>query len=149
MTKKLISNLKEKRYNEYVLKHDQFCKAWNKRNNEIRVEIHINSLGFDRFQRNTTCNYMSNQNAQISRIFRLIDPTIEIIYVSPFKIPLEILSYYIKMMDLIGIENVAERFHIVIPENYELRIEEANADTLILWLRRTIASQSIHEIFKD
>ena len=63
MTKKLISNLKEKRYNEYVLNHDMFTKEWRQNKDDMRVEIHINSLGFDRFQRNTTSNYMSNQNA--------------------------------------------------------------------------------------
>ena len=120
MTKILIVKLREQRYKEYVLKHERFSDAWRNIKERPRVEIHLNSLGYDRFQRMTTMYYRSNQNSQIARIFRLIDPLVEVIYVSPFVIPLQTLSYYINIMEIIGIPNVTERIHFVTPEHCEI-----------------------------
>lgn len=119
MTKLLIAKIKEKQYQEYILMHKEMAENWNVIQERKRVEVHFNSLGYDRFQRNTVANYRFVQNSQLSRIFRLIDPLVEIIYISPFTIPQGTLRYYIDMLDAIGVPNISERLRIVVPENWE------------------------------
>jgi hypothetical protein len=62
--------------------------------------------------------YKQRENTQISRIFRLKDPNIDVIYVSPFLLTSEVSKYYMKILDLWEIPNAANRLHIVVPENY-------------------------------
>lgn len=37
---------------------------------------------------------------------------------SPFDLPLEVLSYYVKILDILGIPNVSKRIHLITPESY-------------------------------
>ena len=118
-TKGLIHQIKENMCQEYLEASDRFSEEWDSIVKQPRVEVHLNSLGYDRFQKITTPNYKAAQNSQLSRIFRLIDPNVEIIYVAPFDIQLEVLSYYVKILDILGIPNVSERIHLITPENYK------------------------------
>lgn len=83
------------------------------------VEIHLNSLGYDDFKKFSVLNYNNRQNFQLSRIFRLINPNVELIYISPEEIPMDILAYYLKILEVSGAEDVANRIHILYPENYQ------------------------------
>lgn len=58
---------------------------------------------------------MSMQNSQMARIFRLSDPLVEIIIISPFEMQLDVLAYYVKMLDINGIPDVESRLHFVTP----------------------------------
>lgn len=62
--------------------------------------------------------YKQRENAQISRIFRLKDPNVDVIYVSPFMLTSEVTKYYMKILELVEVENASGRLHIVVPENY-------------------------------
>lgn len=42
----------------------------------------------------------------------------DIIYVCPFPLTAEIYNYYLKIMELVEIENPDSRFTIVVPENF-------------------------------
>lgn len=42
-------------------------------------------------------------NIQITRIFRIVDPTISVIIVTPFSLSAEISEYYYKMLQMNGI----------------------------------------------
>jgi hypothetical protein len=46
------------------------------------------------------------------------DPNVDIIYVCPFPLTNEIYNYYLKILELVEIENPDRRFTIVVPENY-------------------------------
>ena len=52
------------------------------------------------------------------RIFSCKDPNVDIIYVSPFTMTAEVYKYYMKILELVEIEDAAKRFHLVVPENY-------------------------------
>ena len=58
---------------------------------------------------------MTQQNSQMSRIFRLVDPKVKIIFVSPFELQLDLLAYYVKMLEINGIANVESRLHFITP----------------------------------
>ena len=46
------------------------------------------------------------------------DPNVDIIYVCPFPLTNEIYNYYLKILELVEIENPDRRFTIIVPENY-------------------------------
>jgi hypothetical protein len=48
----------------------------------------------------------------------LKDPNVDIIYVSPFMLTSEVTKYYMKILELVEVENASGRLHIVVPENY-------------------------------
>lgn len=56
------------------------------------------------------------QNVQLSRVFRLKDPNLIIIFLSPADLQPELLTYYYRMMDLAGIDNYRERLIFMTPE---------------------------------
>ena len=62
--------------------------------------------------------YKQRENCQISRIFRLKDPNVDVIYVAPFMLTSEVTKYYMKILELVEVENAGGRLHIVVPENY-------------------------------
>jgi hypothetical protein len=48
------------------------------------VEVHINSLSIEELKRISMEKFLQRENAQLSRIFALRDPNVDIIYISPF-----------------------------------------------------------------
>jgi hypothetical protein len=63
----------------------------------------------------TISNYSEKKNLQITRMFRLKDPRLVIIMVCPNDLPIEVVNYYYKVMELAGIENYRDRLHFVVP----------------------------------
>ena len=55
----------------------------------------------------------------MNRLIRLVDPNIEIIYILPFHINDEILTYYVSLLENIGIKNIEDRLHFFVPEASE------------------------------
>jgi len=51
-------------------------------------------------------------------VFRLKDPNVDVIYVSPYLMTSEVTKYYLKILELVEIENASSRLHIIVPENY-------------------------------
>jgi len=58
------------------------------------------------------------ENSQIMRIFSVKDPNVDVIYVAPYTLTSEVYKYYMKILELVEIEDAAKRFHLVVPENY-------------------------------
>ena len=46
----------------------------------------------------------------------LVDPNVEIIYITPFPLEDEILNYYISILKTLGVERIKERIQIIIPD---------------------------------
>src|SRR5688572_14028015 len=49
-----------------------------------------------------------------------MDENVDVIYVAPFQLDDEAIEYFIKLLQVRGIKNVTQRFHIIYPENYML-----------------------------
>ena len=62
--------------------------------------------------------FKQKENAQIARIFSVKDPSVDVIYVSPFTLTNDVYKYYLKILELVEIENPEKRFNIIVPENY-------------------------------
>lgn len=58
------------------------------------------------------------ENSQISRLFALKDPNVDIIYVSPYPITDEVFEYYLNIFEMLEFEDAKRRITVVVPENY-------------------------------
>ena len=97
---------------------EEFKQCWPAIKQQKRVEIHINSYSIEELRRLSLEKYKQRENCQISRIFRLKDPNVDVIYVAPFMLTSEVTKYYMKILELVEVENAGSRLHIVVPENY-------------------------------
>ena len=61
--------------------------------------------------------FLQRENAQLSRIFSLKDPEVEVIYVTPFQMTSDVLGYYMKILEIGEVSKPASRLHIVVPDN--------------------------------
>ena len=52
------------------------------------------------------------------RIFSVKDPNVDVIYIAPITMATEVQKYYMKILELVEIEEPSKRFHLVVPENY-------------------------------
>lgn len=46
------------------------------------------------------------------------DPNVDVIYVCPFTLTNDVYKYYLKILELVEIDQADKRFHIIVPENY-------------------------------
>lgn len=97
---------------------DEFKTRWPEIKEKKRIEIHINSYTVSEMQRMTIEKFTQKENAQIARIFSVKDPNVDVVYVSPFTLTSDVYKYYVKILELVEIENPEKRFNIVVPENY-------------------------------
>ena len=97
---------------------EEFKLRWNEIASKKRIEVHINSYTVSEMQRMTMEKFVQKENAQIARIFSVKDPNVDVIYVSPFTLTTDVYKYYVKILDLVEIENPEKRFNVVVPENY-------------------------------
>ncbi len=98
---------------------EEFKKKWPEIKKKRRVEIHINSLSIDDLKRISMEKFLQRENAQIARIFKLKDPLVDIIYVSPFQMTNDVLGYYMKILEIGEVDNANSRLTIVVPDNIQ------------------------------
>ena len=96
----------------------EFKKKWPEIKRKRRVEIHINSLSITEMKRLSMEKFLQRENMQISRVFRLKDPLVDIIYISPFPLTPEIQGYYMKVLEIGEIGKASTRLSIISPENF-------------------------------
>ena len=56
------------------------------------------------------------ESFQLSRLIKLIDPNVDIIYILPYELPEEIISYYFSIMEKLGIKDIDNRVTFIVPE---------------------------------
>lgn len=70
---------------------------------------------------------------QITRIFSLKDPLVEVIYVCPYELSTEIVNYYYKILELGEISNFRTRLHFISPEGTNNFPSHYSISTLLLY----------------
>ena len=79
---------------------DEFKEKWPSIKTRRRVEVHINSVSIEELKRISMVKFLQRENAQLSRIFSLKDPDVEVIYVTPFQMTSDVLGYYMKILEI-------------------------------------------------
>ena len=106
-------------HTKYIEIFNNFKKNWDNNQDKKRIEIHINSLSYDSYNNCKIDKFILKESLQLNRLIRLIDPNLEIIYILPFNLSEEILSYYYSTLKNVGLENVENKVHFLIPEACE------------------------------
>ena len=84
---------------------EEFKAKWEDIKKKKRIEIHINSISVSEMKRISMEKFLQRENAQISRIFQIKDPLVDILYVSPFQMTNDVIGYYMKILEIGDIEN--------------------------------------------
>lgn len=117
-TQKKLKKLRADQLEAWRDMQKSFKELWPTMKREKRIEIHINSFSLSQMQRMSIEKFKQKENCQISRLFAIKDPNVEIIYICPFPLTNEIYDYYLKILELVEIENPELRLKIIVPENY-------------------------------
>eukprot|EP01063_Lacrimia_lanifica_P014184 TRINITY_DN20824_c0_g1_i1.p1 TRINITY_DN20824_c0_g1~~TRINITY_DN20824_c0_g1_i1.p1 ORF type:complete len:929 (+),score=385.08 TRINITY_DN20824_c0_g1_i1:177-2963(+) len=97
---------------------DRFIRDWGKIKHEKRVVIHLPSLSYTPEQCHSIPFYDCCQNAQLARVLDLADSNVELVYISPFQIEPEALQYYMRLLQLAGVNDAYSRLQVIVPENH-------------------------------
>jgi hypothetical protein len=116
--KKHINHLNQELDENWGKIMEDFKNNWKDIKNSKRIEIHINSISNSAYRNSTVDKFPEKENIQLSRLISLSDPHLEIIYICPFKLEQDILAYYFSILNTLGIENIKERFHLIVPVIY-------------------------------
>ena len=104
-------------HNKYIEIYNKFKKEYTDIQKSPRYEIHINSLSYnEKYNKCLTDKYTMKETLQLSRLIKLIDPNLKIIYIIPYELPDEIISYYFSIMEKLGIKDIDTRVYFIIPE---------------------------------
>ena len=110
----------DQRYKEWTFIQKSFQKRWEIIKNRPHVEIHFNSVSLNssnsKYMNTTFDHFVERENNQLNRIVNLFDTNVEIIYITPYELNPDIITYYTSIMETFGVEKVRERFHIVVPD---------------------------------
>ncbi|CAF3409746.1 unnamed protein product [Rotaria sp. Silwood1] len=109
---------------------NELRQKWSHISSHRRTVVHIPSLGLTESIRRTLTTLPLKENYQIGRLCELVDPNIDVIYVSPMPVNDEILQYYNRLVSLRALveqgseqltfstsNNANERFVIIVPES--------------------------------
>jgi len=84
---------------------EEFKQCWPEIKQQKRVEIHVNSFSISELKRLSIEKFKQKENSEISRIFSVKDPNVDVIYVCPFTLTNDVQKYYMKILELVEIEN--------------------------------------------
>lgn len=112
-----------------------------------RIEIHINSISYDSYTNCLIDKYTMKESLQLNRLIRLVDPNIEIIYILPFHISDDILNYNFAILENMGIKDIENRLHLIVPEATEYIPSNYSLSKLLYLSPNTI--KEIKEIIKN
>ena len=116
---KILEQEKISIHNKFMELFNDFKLRWDKIQSGHRIEIHFYSISRDSYNNCLIDKYSLKEALQLNRLIRLVDPNIEIIYILPFHINDEILTYYVSLLENIGIKNIEDRLHFFVPEASE------------------------------
>ena len=83
-----------------------------------RFEVHISSFTHDELARLQVRHFEQRGSVQLTRLFRLKDPNVNIILICPNELKDEIINYYLKILELSKVPNFKTRLFFVRLDNY-------------------------------
>ena len=143
-----IEKFKNEVHKKYIEIMNNFKKNWDDNQDKLRIEIHINSLSYDCYTNCKIDKFILKESLQLNRLIRLIDPNLEIIYILPFNLSDEILTYYYTTLKAAGIENIERRVHFFIPEACDYLPNNFSLSKLLYFSPRTLNQIKILSKYK-
>ena len=112
----LLDEEKKKIHDKFMEIFNDFKSKWESVQGLTRTEIHFFSISSDSYHNCLIDKFSMKECLQLNRLIRLVDPNIEIIYILPCQIEDEILTYYFSLLESIGVKNIENRLHLIVPE---------------------------------
>ena len=91
--------------------------------------------------------FKQKENSEIARIFSVKDPNVDVIYISPFTLTSDVQKYYLKILELVEIDQPEKRFNIIVPENYVKFPEHYSVTQALLYSPKAL--KKIQQLIKD
>lgn len=132
-TKKAIIQNNNDRKKIFDILQADLKSNWPEIKMSHRVEIHYNTLPGEELHKLTIAKFEQKQSLQIGRIYRLLDPKVDIIYVSGKELPFEVRRYYLKVLELNGVVDPSNRITFVHPENGSFFPDQFTTPSLIYY----------------
>ena len=143
-----LNSYKNQLHEKYIRLFTIFKKDYDEIQKNPRVEIHINSLSYKgKYNNCLTDKYPMKESLQLSRLINLRNPNIEIIYIIPYELPEEIISYYFSILEKIGIKNINQRVTFLIPDATEYLPLNYSLSKLLFFSKKTL--QKIKNLVKN
>ena len=114
-----IKKFRENIHKKYLEILENFKKNYDSNKKKPKIEIHINSLTYDNAMNCTIDKYMLKESLQLNRLISLKNKNVKIIYIFPFNLSDEILSYYYGALEAVGVKDIKDRVQFLIPEACE------------------------------
>ena len=137
-TRRQVLSSNEQKYLDFDALQSKLKEDWEFIKGAGRVEIHYNSLGGTEIEKLSMSKFEQRQNIQIGRIFRVLERGIDVVYISSTFIPQDIIRYYNKVLQLIGIPAPHRRVHFLVPSKCEEFPPHISIASKILYSRDTI-----------
>ncbi|EFC42140.1 hypothetical protein NAEGRDRAFT_69956 [Naegleria gruberi] len=137
-TKEKIQKIIHDEEFKWKSKMDEFKKNWDTIKKSKRTIIHINSLTYDESVRTTTPKFKSSQNSQLFRILDLLDPNVEVVYVTSEPLDSDVLSYVCKLLEFGGVEEPMRRLKVITPESNDKYPDSTSLSSLVYYSQRTM-----------
>ena len=97
----------------------RLADRWSHMKRKRRVIIHVPSISREEHHRASIPHFSTRQNAQLARLCACADPLVDVLYVSPFELPPDVIGYWLKLLEVGGIDSPDTRFRVLVPENAE------------------------------
>ena len=117
-TRRKIETVRAHKFIDWRKLMFEFSSRWNHIIRKRRVIVHIPSLSYSAFQRNSMHNFTLHENNQLGRLCSVVDPLVDVIYISPYPLSDELQQYYFKLFKSSGITDAVSRIKILYPENH-------------------------------
>jgi hypothetical protein len=111
----------------------QLVHSWDTIKLKKRVIIHVPSITLDEDQRMNFAHFPTKQNLQMPRLCQLQDPNVDLIYVCPYDLSMDVKAYYTKLLEIGDVDNSSSRFKIIVPENAHRFPQHFPLSTVLLY----------------
>ncbi|KDO28304.1 hypothetical protein SPRG_06354 [Saprolegnia parasitica CBS 223.65] len=110
-----------------------FHANWDKIKMQRRVVVHVPSFSAEERARLNMDNFAIRQNLQMARLCAIADPNVDVIYISPFELSVDIQKYMMRLLQLGGVADPHSRVRMLHPENAERFPEHFSLATILLY----------------
>jgi len=137
-TKKVLAERRNERQAAWERMTADFWRDWPRIRKARRVVVHVPSLSHPERQRRTLSFLDVRQNAQMARLCDLKDPNVDVVYVAPFPLNEDTVSYFHKVLEIGGVADPDRRFRIIVPENYARLPAHLSMSSTLLYSPRAL-----------
>ncbi|CEP03785.1 hypothetical protein PBRA_003392 [Plasmodiophora brassicae] len=127
-TRSVVARKWEDDLRQWRARQAVFIKRWPRIKERRRIVVHIASAWRTRSQRQVGRIELKDDvthchEAQLSRLFELADPNVEVVYVSAYPISDEIQRYYVQLLQLRGVPSLQTRLKFLCPEPQAMLVD--------------------------